>query len=188
MAGSSLWELDTEHTSVEFAVKHMLMTTVRGRFKELSGTITVDENDPDNSRVEVEVVMSSVDTGSADRDDHLRSEDFFAVDRYPTALFRSKRVEGCTGEEGRRFTMTGDLTIRDSTLEVKLECVFEGRGMDPWGRERIGFGATAELDRREWGLRWNQAMETGGVLVAHRILIEIEAQFVRHRAAAGAAA
>jgi polyisoprenoid-binding protein YceI len=186
MATTSTWQLDPTHTSVEFSVKHMMMTTVRGRFKELSGTITIDEDDPDRSRVEVEIDVASIDTGVADRDAHLRSADFFDAERYPKITFRSKRVEGCTDEEGCRFRLFGDLTIRDTTMEIVLDCIYEGRGQDPWGNERVGFGATGELDRRDWGLRWNQVIETGGVLVANKVRLEIEAQFVRQAAEAAA--
>src|SRR5690606_4128872 len=123
-----------------------------------------------------------------DRDAHLRSGDFFDADNHPTITFRSKRVEGCVDEEGCRFTMTGDLTIRDTTMEVTLDCVYEGRGEDPWGNERLGFAASAEIDRREWGLRWNQAIETGGVLVANKVKLDLEAQFVKQVAEAEAEA
>ncbi len=187
MAGTSTWELDPTHASVEFSVKHMMMTTVRGRFKDVRGTLTIDEENPNNSRVEVEIDVASLDTGVADRDAHLRSGDFFDAESYPTITFRSRRVEGCTNEEGCRFKLFGELTIRDTTMEVELDCVFEGHGKDPWGNERAGFGARGELDRREWGLRWNQAIETGGVLVANRVKLDAEVQFVKQEVAAGAA-
>ena len=123
--------------------------------------------------------VDSLDTGVPDRDTHLRSPDFFDAERYPEITFRSKRLEGDFEREGDRFRMIGDLVIRDTTMEVVVECVFEGRGTDPWGKERAGFSATAEIDRREWGLRWNQTIETGGVLVANKVRIEAEVQFVR---------
>ncbi len=186
MAGTSTWQLDPTHTSVEFAVKHMMMTTVRGRFKDIRGTVTVDEDNPDNSRVEVEIDSASIDTGVADRDAHLRSADFLNAETHPTITFRSRRVEGCIDKEGCHFKLFGDLTIRDTTMEVELDCVFQGRGTDPWGNERLGFGATGELDRRDWGLRWNQAIETGGVLVANRVKLEVEVQFVKQAAAQAA--
>jgi polyisoprenoid-binding protein YceI len=185
MAGTTTWNLDPTHSSVEFSVKHMMMTTVRGRFKDVRGTITIDEDNPDNSRVEVEMDVASIDTGVADRDAHLQSGDFFDAEAYPAITFRSKRVEGCTDEEGCRFQLTGDLTIRDTTMEITLDCVFEGRGTDPWGGERLGFAATGDVDRRDWGLRWNQAIETGGVLVANKVKFDIEVQFVKQEVAAG---
>ena len=176
---TATWNLDPAHSSVEFAVKHMMMTTVRGRFKELSATLTGDEREPDGCCVEVHIQAASVDTGSADRDTHLRSADFFDVESYPEITFRSKKVEGTARGEGDEFRLIGDLTIRDSTMEVGLKCTFEGRGQDPWGNERVGFSLHGDIDRRDWGLRWNQAIESGGILVAHRVKIEGEVQFVK---------
>ncbi len=173
------WKLDPAHTTVEFAVKHMMFTTVRGRFKNLSGTIVVDEQNPASSRVEVEMDAASLDTGVADRDAHLKSADFLDVEKFPTLTFRSSRVEGAHSKEGDEFDVTGDLTIRGTTIPVTLRCTFDGAGKDPWGNQRAGFTARAEIDRREWGLRWNQALETGGVLVGNTVKIEIEAQAVR---------
>ena len=177
--GASTWRLDPAHSSVEFSVKHMMMTTVRGRFKTLSATLTGDEEHPEGCCVEVEIDAASIDTGMPDRDAHLRSPDFFDAATYPKITFRSGRLEGNFGGEGDRFRAVGDLTMRDQTMEVTLDCEFQGRGKDPWGKQRAGFSAHTELDRREWGLRWNQAIETGGVLVANRVRIEIEVQFVR---------
>jgi polyisoprenoid-binding protein YceI len=179
-AGTATWQMDPAHSSVEFSVKHMMMTTVRGRFKDVKGTLTGDEEHPKGCCVEVEIGAASIDTGVPDRDTHLRSADFFDTARYPTITFRSKRIEGNPhAREGERFRVLGDLTIRDTTMEIALDCVFEGRGTDPWGKERVGFSATGEIDRREWGLKWNQAIETGGILVANKVRVEVEVQFVR---------
>jgi polyisoprenoid-binding protein YceI len=177
--GTSTWRLDPAHSSVEFSVKHMMMTTVRGRFKDISATLTADEEHPEGCCVEVTMQVASLDTGVADRDAHLRGPDFFDAERHPVITFRSRGLEGDFGREGDRFRAIGDLTIRDSTMEVVLDCTFEGRGTDPWGKERAGFSARTEIDRREWGLRWNQTIETGGVLVANRVRIEAEVQFVK---------
>jgi len=176
---TSTWQIDASHTSVEFAVKHMMFTTVRGRFKDVKGTIEADESNPDNSRVSVEIAAASIDTGAADRDTHLRSADFLDVENHPTLTFRSKRVSGAMKAEGDKFTVTGDLTIRGTTMEITLECTYEGTGKDPWGGTRAGARATAKIDRREWGLRWNQALETGGILVANEVRIEVEVQAVK---------
>jgi polyisoprenoid-binding protein YceI len=176
---TAAWELDPAHSSVEFSVKHMMMTTVRGRFKELSATLTADEEHPEGCCVEVTIKTASIDTGVSDRDVHLRSADFFDAENYPEITFKSKRLEGKFGKEGDRFRMTGDLTIRDTQMEVTLDCEFAGRGRDPWGRDRAGFMARGDIDRREWGLKWNQAIETGGVLVANKVRIEADVQFVR---------
>ena len=173
------WQIDPAHTGVELAVKHMMFTTVRGRFKDVKGTVVIDEQNPASSTVEVEISAASLDTGVADRDGHLRSADFLDVENYPTLTFRSKRVEGAFAKEGDPFTITGDLTIRGVTKEVTLEGTYEGTGKDPWGGIRAGARATAKIDRRDWGLVWNQALETGGILVANDVRIEIEVQAVK---------
>ena len=178
--GTDVWELDPAHSSVEFSVKHMMMTTVRGRFRSVAATLTGNEDDPDECRVDVAIDTASIDTGSSERDAHLRSPDFFDANQHPKITFRSTRLEGNPrAEDGTRFRVFGDLTIRDTTTEIALDCLFEGRGQDPWGNERVGFGAVADIDRRDWGLKWNQVIETGGVLVANKVRIEAEVQFVR---------
>jgi polyisoprenoid-binding protein YceI len=176
---TTTWQLDPAHSSVEFSVKHMMMTTVRGRFKKIEGTLAADEEHPEGCCVEVEIDASSIDTGVADRDAHLRGPDFLDVQTYPTITFKSKKVEGDFGGEGDRFRVVGDLTIRGMTMEVGLDCTYEGRGGDPWGKERAGFSGHTEIDRRDWGLKWNQALETGGILVANKLRIDVEAQFVK---------
>jgi polyisoprenoid-binding protein YceI len=176
------WQIDPAHTTIEFAVKHMMFTTVRGRFKDFTGTVHVDERNADKSRVEVRIDAKSIDTGVADRDAHLRSADFLDVEKHPHITFRSTRVGGAHKKEGDRFTITGDLEIRGKAMPVTLEATFEGVGKDPWGKQRAGFAARTEIDRREWGLRWNQALETGGVLVGHGVKIEVEVQAVKQEA------
>jgi polyisoprenoid-binding protein YceI len=182
MNDTTIWEIDPAHTAVEFAVKHMMFTTVRGRFKSFTGTVHVNERNPDQSRVDVSIDAASIDTGVADRDTHLRSADFLDVERYPKITFRTKRVEGAHKKQGDRFRVEGELEIRGTSIPVTLDATFEGLGKDPWGKERAGFSAKAEIDRREWGLRWNQALETGGVLVANTVRIEIEAEAVKQDA------
>ncbi len=178
--GLPTWQLDPTHSAVEFSVKHMMMTTVRGRFKDVQATLTGDRDRPDEAGVEVTIDVASLDTTVADRDTHLRSADFFDVDNFPQITFRSQRLDGTPPkEEGDRFEVVGDLTIRDTTMEVVLDCEYQGRGTDPWGKTRAGFTFRTELDRQEWGLRWNKALETGGVLVANRVRVEGEVQFVR---------
>lgn len=188
MAGMMDWSIDPAHSSIEFAVKHMMFTTVRGRFKDVTGTIHVDEENPDRSSVEVEIDAASIDTGVEDRDNHLRAADFLDVERFPKITFRSKRVEGALEKEGDRFRVIGDLTIRDKTLEIPLEATYLGRGKGMQGEDRAGFNATTEIDRRDFGLMWNQALETGGILVGNRVRIEIEAQAVLQEARGQAAA
>lgn len=181
-SGTTTWQLDPTHSSVEFSVKHMMMTTVRGRFKEVKAMLTGDRDHPEDAGVHATVETASIDTGVADRDAHLRGSDFFDADRFPQITFRSTRIEKPPKEDGDRFRVMGDLVIRDSSLEVVLDCEYQGRGSDPWGKTRAGFSFRTEIDRREWGLRWNQAIETGGVLVANKVRIEGEVQFVRQDA------
>jgi polyisoprenoid-binding protein YceI len=181
MNGTTRWDLDPAHTTIEFAVKHMMFTTVRGRFKSFTGTVQIDERNPNNSRVDVTIEAASLDTGVADRDTHLRSADFLDVEKYPKITFRSTSLDGAHSKEGDRFRVTGDLEIRGAAMSVTLDATFEGVGKDPWGQQRAGFAAQTEIDRREWGLRWNQALETGGVLVANKVKIEVEAQTVKQQ-------
>lgn len=176
---TTTWNIDATHSAVELGVKHLMFTTVRGRFKDVKGTIEVDNENPSNSTVNVEIAAASLDTGVADRDAHLRSADFLDVETYPNLTFRSKRVEGAFAQEGDKFRIVGDLTIRGVTKEVTLDGTFEGTGKDPWGGTRIGARATTKIDRRDWGLVWNQALETGGVVVANDVRIEIELQAVQ---------
>lgn len=185
-AATTTWKLDPAHSSIEFSVKHMMMTTVRGRFKEFRGTLAADEEHPQGCCVDVEIDAASIDTGSPDRDAHLRSAEFFDVERFPTITFTSRGAEGEFAKDDDRFRVPGKLTIRDTAIDIVLDCVFEGRGNDPWGKERAGFSCTGEIDRREWGLRWNQTIETGGVLVANKVKIGSEVQFVKEDAGNGA--
>ncbi len=184
---TTTWQIDPAHTAVEFAVKHMMFTTVRGRFKDVKGTIEVDEQNPAHSSVQVEIAAASIDTGTPDRDAHLRSADFLDVETHPTLTFRSKRVEGVSKREGDQFRVVGDLTIRGTAIEVTLDCTYEGLGKDPWGGTRFGAEASTKIDRRNWGLKWNQALETGGILVANDVKIELEVQAVRQEANAAKA-
>ena len=183
-----IWGIDPAHTSVEFAVKHMMFTTVRGRFEKVSGTIEVDPANPDRSSVTVEIDASSINTGNEKRDEHLRSADFLDVAKHPTITFHSKRVDGAQLKVGARFKAVGDLMIRGKTMEVVLDVTYQGMGADPWGQQRAGFAAHTQVDRRDFGLLWNQALETGGILVANEVKIEIEAQAVSAREAGRTAA
>jgi polyisoprenoid-binding protein YceI len=176
---ATTWTIDAAHSAAEFSAKHMMITTVRGRIADVRGTITLDETAPGRSAVDVELAAASIDTRSEQRDGHLRSPDFLDVERYPTITFRSRRVDGARAREGTTFAIVGDLTIRGVTREVTLDATYEGRGRDPWGGERVSFSAETKIDRRDFGLTWNAALETGGVLVSNEIKIHIEAQAVR---------
>ncbi len=165
------WTLDPTHTQAEFIARHLMVTKVRGGFQELSGTIVVAE-DPRDSKVEVVIDVASVTSGTADRDAHLKSADFFDVETYPEIRFVSKKVE----PKGSRWTLTGDLTIKDVTKPVTLDFDFVGITNDPWGNAKAAFSATTEVAREDWGLTWNVALEGGGVLVSKTVKLEIEAQ------------
>ena len=178
--GTPTWQLDPAHSSVEFSVRHMMMTTVRGRFKNVTATLRGDRDHPERAGVEATMDVASIDTGVADRDAHLRGPDFFDAENHPAITFTAKRFEGKPPKaEGDRCKVVGELVIRDSPMEIVLDCEYLGRGTDPWGKTRAGFSFRAELDRRDWGLKWNQALETGGVLVANNVRVEGEVQFVR---------
>jgi polyisoprenoid-binding protein YceI len=174
------WQLDPTHSSVEFSVKHMMMTTVRGRFKEIQATLHGDRDHPDDAGVAATIEVGSIDTGVADRDAHLRSADFFDAEHYPRITFHSAAFRSdAPHDEGDRFRLAGELTIRDTPIEIVLDCEYHGRGTDPWGKTRAGFSFHTEIDRRDWGLKWNQAIETGGVLVANKVHVDGEVQVVR---------
>jgi polyisoprenoid-binding protein YceI len=175
---TSTWSIDPAHSLIEFSAKHMMITTVKGRMADVRGTVTVDEAHPERSSVDVEFDAASIDTHSEQRDQHLRSADFLDVERFPTVSFRSRRVDGARSEDGERFRLVGDLTIRGVTREVTLDATFEGRGRDPWGGDRLSFSADTRIDRRDFGLTWNAALETGGVLVSNDVRIHIELQAV----------
>jgi polyisoprenoid-binding protein YceI len=172
------WTIDPAHSEVEFAVKHMMITTVKGWFEDVKGTITIDESNPQNSNVDVTIDANSVNTRAKDRDAHLRSADFFEVDQYPTLTFRSTAIEGATDQEGESFKVNGDLTIRGVTKQVVLDAQFEGKG-HALGSERASFTAKTKVDRREFGLKWNQALEAGGILVSNDVRISISVQATR---------
>jgi polyisoprenoid-binding protein YceI len=174
--GTTTWTIDPAHTNAEFAVKHMMISTVKGHFADVTGTIVLDENDLENSHVEVSIPTVTVDTRSAQRDGHLRSADFFNTDEYPAMVFASKHV---TPKGDGQFEVLGDLTIKDVTREVTLEVSDEGRGRDPWGNETAAFTASTKIDRTDWGLGWNAALEAGGVLVSNEIRIQLDVQAVR---------
>ena len=169
------WKIDPSHSAIELSVRHLGTARVRGRFHEFSGTVEI-EDDPLHSHVEVEIKTASLDTGDARRDEHLRSDDFFAVERYPTAAFRST---GLRPLGSGRYTLDGDLTRRGVTRPVPLELTYGGVVTDPYGNQRLVLSATGQVNREEFGLTWNQALETGGVLVAGTARLEIDIEAVR---------
>ena len=178
-AGTSVgtWVIDPSHTTVEFAVKHMMITTVKGRFGEVEGKVVgTAEGGWD---ADVKISAASIDTAAQQRDDHLRSSDFLDVENHPHLNFRSRGVNGSFGKPGDRFTVVGDLTIRGTTRQVEFDTTYEGSGRDPWGGERMSFTATTKIDRRDFGLTWNQALETGGMLVGNEVKINLDVQLVK---------
>jgi len=169
------WNIDATHSTIGFSIRHMVFSKVRGRFLAYTGTIQLDDADLAKSSVEVAIDAASVDTGTDQRDTHLRSADFFDVEHFPQLLFSSTRIEDAG--DGR-LRVTGQLTIRGTTREVVLEAESAGRGKDPWGNQRIGFAAKTSIDRKDFGLGWNQLLEAGGVLVGDRVDIELDVQAV----------
>lgn len=169
------YQLDLAHSSVAFSVRHLMVSKTKGRFADFTGTVVIGE-DPLDSSVEVEIQAASIDTRDDTRDGHLRSGDFFDVETHPTLTYRSTKV--IPGAKGT-WAVEGDLTVRGVTQPVPLTVSFEGGAVDPWGNPRIGFEAHTELDREAFGLTWNQALETGGVLVGKVVKIDIEAEGVR---------
>ena len=173
------WNIDKAHSGINFSIRHMVVSKVRGRFAKYIGKVKLDENDLTRSVVEASIDAASIDTGTPERDDHLRSPDFFDVDQFPELRFRSTGIERI---EDARYRVVGELTIRDVTRELSLDVEYGGRAKDPWGNERIGFVAKASLDRKDFGLKWNQVLEAGGVLVGDRVEIELEVQAVKAEA------
>ena len=164
------WTVDASHTEVGFTARHLMVTKVRGKFTDVEGTVTVAE--PFSaSQVQASVKLASVDTGSADRDAHLKSADFFDVENNPEMTFVST---GFTGD-----TLTGDLTIKGVTKPVTFDVDFNGVATDPWGNTKAGFEASTEINRKDWGLEWNVALEGGGVLVSEKIKITLDVQLLK---------
>jgi polyisoprenoid-binding protein YceI len=167
--------LDAAHKRVGYVVRHLMVSKVRGNFGEATATITVGE-DPVQSSVTASITTQSVFTGQPDRDNHLRTGDFFEVAKYPTIEFRST---GMKWHEGNEFLLNGELTIKDVTKPVELLVEFEGAGRSPSGHDVFGFSATTEIDREDWGLTYNMALESGGVMISKKVKIEIEGEAIR---------
>jgi polyisoprenoid-binding protein YceI len=172
---SGTWTVDPAHSSVGFEVRHMMIATVRGQFREFEGTIMAAESLAE-SRVAGKADVASIDTGQIDRDAHLRSADFFAAEHYPDITFESTRIEHV---EGGMFRVVGDLTIRDQTHEIALATVVQGAGEDPWGNERVGLQARAVINRTDFGLTWQHRLAGGGVLVGDEVTIALDVSAVR---------
>jgi polyisoprenoid-binding protein YceI len=170
------WAIEPAHSTIGFVARHMMVTKVRGVFKKVDLVADFDPANPAQGSVSVEIDVNSIDTGVADRDNHLRSPDFFDVANYPVMTFRSTSGSVRSGSSG---TITGDLTIRGITRPVTLDVDFLGEITDPFGNQKVAFTASTKINREDWGLTWNVAIEAGGWLVSKDISIEIEAQLVR---------
>ena len=171
------YTIDVSHTRLGFSARHAMVTTVRGAFPKFEGSAHIDTANPAASTVSLTIDVSGVDTGSADRDGHLRSGDFFDVETYPTMTFRSTKVER---EDASTWLVTGDLTIKDVTKPVTIEFESTGSARDPFGNLRIGFEGHTTLSRKDWGLTWNAALETGGVLVSEKIKLEFDVSAIQN--------
>ncbi|HVN69051.1 MAG TPA: YceI family protein [Candidatus Binatia bacterium] len=174
IAEKTTYAIDPAHTTVEFVVRHLMITKVRGRFGGVAGSIEIPAGSDVPSAVAARIDATTIDTREPQRDAHLKSADFFEVEKYPEIEFVSTRIEGDPGD----FTVHGNLTIHGVTREVALEAAFEGRSPDPWGGQRIGYSASTTINRKDFGLTWNAALETGGVVVGDDIRIELEVQAV----------
>jgi polyisoprenoid-binding protein YceI len=175
------YTLDLAHTRIGFSARHAMVTKVRGQFNEFNGSVVLDAETPENSKVEITIKAASVDTRNADRDAHLRSNDFFAMEEYPEITFRSTRVEQASENE---YYVTGDLTIRGITKPVTVNFQLNGSAVDPWGNFRVGFEGQTTINRKDWGVSFNAAMEAGGVLVSDKVNLEFEVEAVKVKPAA----
>lgn len=173
------YELDPTHTTIGFVARHAMVTNVKGSFKEFTGTLHLDGSDPSASSASIDISMDSIDTGNADRDGHLKSADFFKTEEHPRMTFRSTKAEALGGTD---YRITGDLTILGTTKPLTIDLEFNGAAKDPFGNERVGFEGKAEILRSEWGLTWNAALETGGVLISDKIRLTFDVSAVKNAA------
>ncbi|KMS75527.1 polyisoprenoid-binding protein [Streptomyces viridochromogenes] len=171
------YTIDAAHSTIGFTVRHAMVTNVKGKFLDFSGSLHLDGGNPSASSASIDVKMDSIDTGSADRDAHLKSADFFKIDEFPTMTFRSTSAEAVGGDD---YRITGDLTILGTTKPLTIDLEFNGAAKDPFGNERVGFEGKATLLRSDWGLTWNAALETGGVLVSDKIKLNFDISAIRN--------
>ncbi|MER6271336.1 MULTISPECIES: YceI family protein [unclassified Streptomyces] len=170
------YTIDPAHTTLGFVARHAMVTNVKGSFQEFEGTLHLDGTDPSKSTASLDIKMDSITTGSPDRDGHLKSADFFKIDEFPTMTFRSTEAEALGGED---YRITGDLTILGVTRPVTIDLEFNGAAKDPFGNERVGFEGKAEIKRSDWGVTWNAALETGGVLVSDKIKLNFDISAIK---------
>ncbi|MGW1883133.1 YceI family protein [Streptomyces sp. NPDC001970] len=170
------YTIDPAHSSIGFTVRHAMVTNVRGSFSDHEGSLRLDGSNPAASNAVIDVKLASIDTGIADRDGHLRSADFFDVEQFPVMSFRSTRAEQLGGD---KYRISGDLTIKDVTRPLSIDLEFNGTATDPYGNERVGFEGAAEILRSEWGLTWNAALETGGVMVSDKVKLTFDISAIK---------
>ena len=170
------WIIDPAHTRAEFTARHMMVANVRGQFTDITGTVDFNEEHPTQSTLDVKIGVASVNTREEKRDAHLKSPDFLDAENYPYLTFKSKRVQKTGNNTGR---IVGDLTIRDVTKEVMLDVDYNGQAKSPWGTTSAGFTAATKINRKDWGLNWNVALETGGWLVGDEVKINLELEIVK---------
>lgn len=178
------FSIDPAHSTIGFTTKHMMVTTVRGKFNEFTGAVELTDGQPETARAEFTIQAASIDTGVGQRDDHLRSPDFFDAAQYPELTYRSTSIRP---QGGGRYLAEGDLTIRGVSRPLSLELEVGERVRDPWGNERVGLSARGKINRKDWGLNWNQVLEAGRLLVSEEVKLEIDAALVRSLAALEAA-
>ncbi|WMD04351.1 YceI family protein [Streptomyces sp. FXY-T5] len=171
------YTIDPAHSTIGFVARHAMVTNVKGSFQDFTGALHLDGTDPSRSTASLDVVMDSIETGNADRDGHLKSADFFKTDEFPAMTFRSTKAEALGGDD---YRITGDLTILGTTRQLAIDLEFNGAAKDPFGNERVGFEGKAEILRSEWGLTWNAALETGGVLVSDKIKLNFDISAIRN--------
>ena len=171
------YTIDPAHSTLGFVARHAMVTNGKGSFQDFTGTLHLDGTDPSRSTASLDVVMDSIETGNADRDGHLKSADFFKADEFPAMTFRSTKAEALGGDD---YRITGDLTILGTTRPLAIDLEFNGAAKDPFGNERVGFEGKAEILRSEWGLTWNAALETGGVLVSDKIKLNFDISAIRN--------
>ncbi|MEU0227723.1 YceI family protein [Streptomyces sp. NPDC006284] len=170
------YTIDPAHTTIGFTARHAMVTNVKGKFLDFSGTLHLDGSDPSRSTASLDITMDSIDTGAPDRDGHLKSADFFKTDEFPKMTFRSTAAQALGGDD---YRITGDLTILGTTRPLTIDLEFNGAAKDPFGNERVGFEGKAEIKRSEWGLTWNAALETGGVLVSDKIKLTFDISAIK---------
>ncbi|MEU6812927.1 YceI family protein [Streptomyces sp. NPDC046831] len=171
------YTIDPSHSTLGFVARHAMVTNVKGKFNDFTGTLHLDGAEPSRSTASLDIAMAGIDTGSADRDGHLKSADFFKIDEFPAMTFRSTKAEALGGDD---YRLTGDLTVLGVTKPVTIDLEFNGAAKDPFGNERVGFEGKAEILRSDFGLTWNAALETGGVLISDKIKLNFDISAIKN--------